>query len=102
PDAAVRNINVTGLYVDVPKKMLLHEMAEALRMRRRESQVFVEIEGYNLREIDGASFVEANKIFVNADHGPAGGEAERQPGFSVDRAGDELRGLLIDFSAIAL
>src|SRR5215472_4040838 len=101
-DATVGNVHIARRHVYVAKEILLHEVLETLRMRAGQALVFVKIERADLREIERACLVQANELLVEADHGAAGGKAERERWFFLDRAGDEQRGLLVHFFVVAL
>ncbi len=100
-DGSVGNVDVSGIYVDVREEIFLHEMMKAPRMCGGKSEIFIEIEGYDAREIERALFVETHEMFVGADHGAAGCQPEHQCRFFAHRAGNELRGLEADFFVVA-
>ena len=45
--------------------------------------------------------MKTHEMFVDADHGAAGGQSERQCWFLAHRTGDELRRLAGDFFIVA-
>ena len=102
PHAAIRDVNVARGHVHVAEEVFLHEVAEALGMRGGQAEVFVEIEGSDVREIERAGLMQADEMLVEANHGVAGGEAESERRFFLDGAGDKLRGLLVHFFVVAL
>src|SRR5258707_3432868 len=50
-DVAVGNVDIFRSEIDIRKEILLHKKMEALRVRSRQSQIFVEIETGGSREI---------------------------------------------------
>ena len=77
-NGSVRDMDIAGFDVDVSEEIFMHEMMKALRMRGGKAEVFIEIKGDDTRKIKSALFMECYKMFVNADHCVAGGQAQRQ------------------------
>src|SRR5579859_7702052 len=67
-DSSVRDMDSRSIHIYVVKKILTHEAVKTLRMLRRETQVFVEIESHNFRKIDADLFMCAHEFFVQPDH----------------------------------
>jgi hypothetical protein len=100
-DCPVGNVDVAGIHVDVRKQVFMHEMMEALGMRGGKTEILIEIKSNDPGEIERALLVKSDELFVNADHGAAGGQAKRQSRFFAHRAGNELSGLKADFFSVA-
>jgi hypothetical protein len=100
-NGSVGNVDVAGIDVDVGEEVFVHEMLKAPGMSSGKPQVLIEIEGHDAREIEGALFVKTDEMFVNADHGAAGGQTKHQRRLLMNRAGDELRGLQTNCFVVA-
>jgi hypothetical protein len=59
-------------------------------VRRRQADVFVEVEGGDAAEIEALLAVHADQLLIEAQRGAAGGEAEHGVGFFPNDAGDDL------------
>ena len=77
--------------VDVVEQVLLHEVAVALRMRRPQAHVFVEVERRDLREIEPLLPVQADQLAVQGQRRAAGRQAQHAIGLSADQVRDEPR-----------
>jgi hypothetical protein len=61
---AGRDVDVLGRDVDVAEKMFVHEMVIRLGMGDGQADVFVEVEGGDVGEIQLAFFVEADQFLI--------------------------------------
>ena len=73
---SIGDVDVSRIDVDVSKKIFLHEVVKTSRVGGGKPQVFVEIESYDAGEIERGLLVKPHKMFVDADHGAAGGQSE--------------------------
>ena len=101
-DGSVGNVDVARVHIDVGEEIFPHEIMKALRMSSAKPKILIKIKGYDAREIERALFVKMRELFVDADHGAARGQSQRQCRFLVYATGDELRGLAADFFVVAL
>ncbi len=75
-DGAIGHIDVLWRNVDVIEERLLHPTAIALGVVRLHGEVFVEVEGDDVREVEVGLAVQANEFAVQADGRGAGWQAE--------------------------
>src|ERR1700686_1590078 len=94
---AVRNMNVGRRDVHVRKKVLAHEVGEALRMVGGKSQVFVQIEGDHARKIERLFPVQANQLLIHAEGRATGRQAKAKIGIAADGIGDDARRFAAEF-----
>ncbi len=95
-DRAIGNMNVGGRDVHVRKKVLAHEVREALRMIGGKSQVFVEIEGGHAGKIEGLFPVQAGELLIHADGAAAGRQTEAKSRVAAHGARDHARRFAAD------
>jgi hypothetical protein len=83
-------VGVGQVDVDVPKEVLVHEVAVALVMIGREADILIEVESGDAAEIQVLLLVHAHEFPVKALRRAAGGEAEHGIGFFAHFFGDDL------------
>src|ERR1051325_1810294 len=87
---AGRDVDVLRLDVDVPEKVLVHEVVIALRMIHVQSNVLVEIERRRAREIELPLLVQPHELLVEAERRRAGRHAEHGVGLRVQHLHDDF------------
>src|ERR1700687_2382151 len=70
-------------------------------MRRRKSEIFIEIESHNARKIKGSFLVQLHQVLVDAQHRATRGQPQHRFLFLAYRAGDKLRRLPADLVTVA-
>jgi len=90
-------MNVGRRDVHVRKKVLAHEVGEALRMVGGKSQVFVQIEGDHARKIKRLFPVQANQLLIHAEGRATGRQAKAKIGIAADGIGDDARRFAAEF-----
>ena len=66
---AVEKVGVLRLDIDVFEKVFFHKIVVALRMSRRQADVFVHIKSDNIAERNFARLMLANKFPVSSERG---------------------------------
>ncbi len=95
-DRAIGNMNVGGRDVHARKKVLAHEVREALRMIGGKSKVLVEIEGDHAGKIEGLFPLQASELLIHADGRAAGRQTETESRVAAHGARDHARRFAAD------
>ncbi len=78
----------------------MHEVVKALRIVRSKAEIFVEIEGSSLGEIEAGVFVKRGEVFVHPQGGAARCKTENDGRIGADRARDDAGGFLSDLFGV--
>jgi hypothetical protein len=84
---AIGHVGAFGVDIDVVEQVLLHEGPVALRMSGAQADVFVQIEGRYLREVEPFFLVQPDQLAVGAQRAAAC----RQPQHALRPLTDEVR-----------
>src|SRR5882724_9341322 len=71
-------------------------------MRRRKSQVLIQVESHDARKIKRSFLVKLGEMPIHAHHRAACGQPKHRFRFLAHRAGDKLRRLPTDFFTVAI
>ena len=75
-DGAVRDMDVLGPDVHMIEKRFLHPAAIAVKIVRRQAEVFVQVKGYDAGKIETSLLVHADQRAVDANGSRAGGQSQ--------------------------
>ena len=87
---AVGDVGVGGVDVHVVKEVLLHEVAVALLVGGLQADVFIQVHGLDLGEVQVALLVPVDELVIHPHGAGAGGEAHHAVGLQDDLGGEDI------------